>query len=425
MHVSGDRRGQLIGTGLAVLWLVTILLIDLLTHQAAFAPAILFAVSALIASAVLPPVPTSLFGVAAVGLTLSSNAWNHTWGTPQVWVRAADATLVSAAAVALSAVRVRREAQVARLVRIAEVAQKAMLPRLPAHIGPVAAGARYLSAAEDALVGGDLYDWFHSDRRICFVIGDVRGKGVGAVEQAARVIRAFRQSAAGGGDLATAASQMSAYLEPFLDDEEFVTASLVQIAGPDCMTLVSCGHPQPLLITRRGEARLVDLPAGLPLGLGSHYESVTVPWSPGDRLLLYTDGLSEARDARGEFLPVLPLAPLLRRADVDDALDGVLRQVREHVPGGRFTDDLAVLLLENADGQDGHAIDPRDTLVREAVQIPTLLDAVPETVPAGLADALPDGGSDSTTGTANGTPNSTTNGAAHEAVDRPEGALGG
>ena len=172
-----------------------------------------------------------------------------------------------------------------------------MLPLIPTHVGPVAAGTRYLSAAEDALVGGDLYDWFHSDQRICFIVGDVRGKGINAVEQAARVIRAFRQSAAGGADLAAAAAEMSTYIAPFLDDEEFVTAALVQVNGRDQMTLVSCGHPQPLLIAANGAARLLELPPCLPLGLGGIYESVTVPWAPGDRLLLYTDGLSEARDA--------------------------------------------------------------------------------------------------------------------------------
>ncbi len=68
----------------------------------------------------------------------------------------------------------------------------------------------------------------------------------------------------------------------------------------------------------------------------------------GDRLLLYTDGLSEARDERGEYLPLLQLAPLLRESSVEDALDGILAKVREHVPDGQLTDDLAALLLENA-----------------------------------------------------------------------------
>ena len=96
-----------------------------------------------------------------------------------------------------------------------------------------------------------------------------------------------------------------------------------------------------------------------------------MPWASGDRLLLYTDGLSEARDAHDEFLPVLPLAPLLRTATVEDALDNVLGEVRRHVPKGRFTDDLAMLLLENAGGNEQLAVDPRDTLVSSPAPMPT------------------------------------------------------
>src|SRR6478672_9048045 len=358
--MKGDRRGQLVGAALAALWFLVVLVAELSTGKPAFVPAILFALGPLIACAVLGPVPTTVFGVVGVGLVGLTSVRNGTWDTAQMWLRVVDVGLVSFAAVALAAVRVRREVQLDRMVRIAEVAQRAVLPLIPTHVGTVAAGARYLSAAEDALVGGDLYDWFHSDHRVCFIVGDVRGKGVGAVEQAARVIRAFRQSAAGDGDLASVAAQISTYLEAFLDDEEFVTATLVQIGDGDQMTLVSCGHPQPLLLSADGQARLLELPPCLPLGLGHLYESVTMPWAAGDRLLLYTDGLSEARDARGEFLPVLPLAPLLRTDGVDDALDRVLGEVRRHVPHGRFTDDLAVLLLENSDGHGQPTMDPRD-----------------------------------------------------------------
>ena len=388
MTLTGDRRRWLLGAGLASLWLVTVLIVDQTTDPS-FVPAVLYGVAPLIASAALPPVATAGFGVAAVTLTTASIHWNGTWGTAQTWIRIGDVTLVATAGVVLSAARTRREQQLARVSRIAEVAQRAVLPLVPTHVGPVAAGARYLSAAEDALVGGDLYDWFHSDRRICFVVGDVRGKGVGAVEQAARVIRAFRQSAAGGADLATAAAEMSTYIAPFLDDEEFVTAALVQVSGEQVM-LVSCGHPQPLLIAAGGAARLVDLPPCLPLGLGRIYESVTVPWAPDDRLLLYTDGVSEARDANDEFLPVLSLAPLLRTRTVEAALDNVLEEVRRHVPKGRFTDDLAVLLLENAGGSQQLAVDPRDSLVSSPAPLPprpvsqdapTAQPAVDESIP--------------------------------------------
>ncbi len=390
MKLTGDRRRRLFSAGLASLWLVTVLIVDQTTAPS-LVPAVLYGVAPLIASAALPPAATAGFGVVAVALTTASIHWNGTWGTAQTWVRIGDVALVAAAGVVLAALRTRREQQLARVSRIAEVAQRAVLPLIPTHVGPVAAGARYLSAAEDALVGGDLYDWFHSDRRICFIVGDVRGKGINAVEQAARVIRAFRQSAAGGADLATAAAEMSTYIAPFLDDEEFVTAALVQVDGSDQITLVSCGHPQPLLISPNGDSKLLDLPPCLPLGLGRIYESVTAPWAPGDRLLLYTDGLSEARDVHDEFLPVLPLAPLLHTGTVEDALDNVLGEVRRHVPRGRFTDDLAVLLLENAGGDEQLAVDPRDSLVSSTAPMPprsALQDA--STAPPAPAQLSPD-----------------------------------
>jgi len=77
-----------------------------------------------------------------------------------------------------------------------------------------------------------------------------------------------------------------------------------------------------------------------------------LPWAPGDRLLIYTDGLSEARDRRGRFLPLLPLAPLLAAGTVDTALDGLLDTVRGHVPDAELTDDLAVMLVESLSVED-------------------------------------------------------------------------
>lgn len=361
--MSSRDRGLWVGASLAAVWLVMVLLIDVVIASEALVLAVLYAISPLIACSVLPAVPTAGYAVAAVGLAVGSNAWGGEWDTAQMWVRVLDVALVSSAAVAVAAVRVRRERRLARVERIAEVAQRTILPVIPARVGSVTTGARYLSAAEDTLVGGDLFDWFHSDQRICFLVGDVRGKGLGAVEQAGRVIRAFRQSVAAGGDLATIAVQMNSYLLPFLDEEEFATAALVQLTDQGHITVVNCGHPPPLLVPRAGDPTFIEAPIGLPLGLGTDYEPATWPWSIGDRVLLYTDGLSEARDGDDEFLPLLPLAAVLRSADVEDALDALLRQVRRHVPAARFADDLAVLLLENSGVQEGAPLDSRDSLV--------------------------------------------------------------
>ena len=84
----------------------------------------------------------------------------------------------------------------------------------------------------------------------------------------------------------------------------------------------------------------------MPLGLGGASEHQTFAWHPGDRLLLYTDGLSDSRDADGVFLPLLDLAAVLVTGGVEAALDDLLSRVRHHVPDGALGDDLAVVLLE-------------------------------------------------------------------------------
>jgi hypothetical protein len=350
--MSGDwrteRRRQLAGAAVAAAWLVVVIALDRATPRPTLVLTDLFALSPLIACMTLPALPTAGFAVVSFAFAVASGSWNHTWGTTQQWIRLVDVLLICAAAVVVSAVRVRREGRLARMAMIAEVAQRTILPTLPGTVGQVALATRYVSAAEDTVVGGDLYDCYHSSTHVRFLVGDVRGKGIGAVEQAARVIRAFRQSAAIRETLPDVAREMSDYLIPFFDDEEFVTCLLVDGTRPGELTVVSGGHPPALLVRPDGRGELVEAPAGLPLGMfADRYSARTLPWHPGDRLLMYTDGLSEARDAEGEFLDVAGLAPLLTAGSVEEALDGILAALRRHVPGGRLTDDLAVVLLEN------------------------------------------------------------------------------
>jgi serine phosphatase RsbU (regulator of sigma subunit) len=293
---------------------------------------------------------TAGFAAAAVALVVLSGLYNQAWDTEQQWVRLLDVVLVGAAAVVIAEVRVRRERRFGHVATIAEVAQRAVLPALPASAADVRVTARYQSAVEDAVVGGDLYDCSLVGARVRFLVGDVRGKGLAAVEQAARVIRAFRQAAASETLLPDVSRDMDVYLTPFLGDEDFATALLVDASQRGRFTLLSCGHPPPMMIRADGTAELLTVPPGLPLGLGAGGEPVTASWGAGDRLLLYTDGLSEARDEQGRFLPLLELAPTLTAAPPDAALDGVLELVRRHVKGGRLGDDLAIVLLENTEG---------------------------------------------------------------------------
>ena len=344
-----NTRAVRLGACIAVAWLLLLSVVDVLVPPD-ISPDPLFALAALAAAAVMSARATAGFAAASVVLVVLSGLYNQAWDTTQQWVLLLDVVLVGAAAVVIAEVRVRRERRFGHVATIAEVAQRAVLPTLPAAAADVRVTARYQSAVEDAVVGGDLYDCSLAGTRVRFLVGDVRGKGLAAVEQAARVIRAFRQAAATETSLPDVASDVDAYLTPFMGDEDFATALMVDASDRDRVDLLSCGHPPPMLIRPDGTAELLTVPPGLPLGLGAGDESVTLSWEAGDRLLLYTDGLSEARDEQGRFLPLLELAPTLRAVQPDAALDGVLERVRRHIAGGRLGDDLAIVLLENTAG---------------------------------------------------------------------------
>jgi hypothetical protein len=342
MHTD---RAAAIGGYAAAAWLVLWTAVNLVAPSNV-APDTLYALAPLLVCAVMSWRGTALFAVAAVLLVVWSGWLNGTWSGVQQWIRLLDVVLVGSAAVGIAYIRVRREQQLARVTKIAEAAQRAILPSLPAGTEGLHMAARYLSAAEDAVVGGDLYDCcLEGYTRV--LVGDVRGKGLAAVEQAARVIRAFRQAAAAKPHLAEVASSMHTYLERFFGAEEFATALLVECSS-NTITLTSAGHPPAVLIRKDGAVSFVDLPAGLPLGIGDDFDATTMAWKPGDRLLLYTDGLSEARNADGEFLPLLEVCSRLGSGTIEDALTGLLEEVRRHVPHGDLGDDLAVVMLEHS-----------------------------------------------------------------------------
>lgn len=307
----------------------------------------LFALSPLIACAVLPPGRTAAFTTVAVAAAALSGYWNDTAATTQHLIRVLDVFVMGGAAVAVSTVRVRQARRLGRLEKLAEVAQRAVLPVIPAHVRRTDVAVRYESATRDTVIGGDLYDYYHSHSHTRFLIGDVRGKGIGAVEQAGRVIRAFRQAAAIHAGIDEVAAEMSAYLSLFFDEEEFVTAVLLDTTNPSRPLLVNAGHPAPLLVRVDGTYEFLETEADLPLGLGQGFSKWEFDWAPGDRLFLFTDGVSEARNAAGEFLPLRDLVPLLRGQTVETTLDLILARVRTHSLRGELGDDVALMLLEH------------------------------------------------------------------------------
>ena len=333
-------------TTTSVALLVVSLGADLLTPGSAQVLTVFYGLAPLIAAAVQGPAVTAAIGSVVTLLAGLSFVWNGL--SVQYVARWFDVLAVSTLSTVVAATRARRERALAETERIASAAQQALLPVLPDAVGRVTLRTRYHSATRTAQIGGDFFDFVADRGRLRLVLGDVSGKGVDAVAQAARVIRAFRQYGASEHDLVSVARRVDEYVEHFWNGEYYATAVFLELhdASPDLLTLVSAGHPPPLHCTRTGVTELPVHPC-LPLGLGPADEQTHHLWAPGDRLLLYTDGLVEARDEVGDFLPRAAIDKAVARGgpgELDRGLDALLEAVEQHAT--RFSDDLALLLLE-------------------------------------------------------------------------------
>jgi serine phosphatase RsbU (regulator of sigma subunit) len=254
-------------------------------------------------------------------------------------------TLASAASVVLTTTRERELEQVRT---VAEAAQRALLRPAPGRIGRLRVAVRYLAAAAEARIGGDLYEVLDTPYGTRVLLGDVQGKGLGAVETAADVLGVFRADARIEPDLARLAERLDSALAERRQNERFVTAVLLGVPpAQDLVEVVNCGHPPPLLRRRSGTVSEVEPPAyAPPLGLraltGDAIRSRTVDLEPGDLLLLYTDGVSETRNTDGRFYPLSARLAPLGGKEPGVVLDQLLADVVAYSADG-MTDDAALL----------------------------------------------------------------------------------
>jgi serine phosphatase RsbU (regulator of sigma subunit) len=330
---------------------------------------------------------TAMVGLLAVALCTVLSFSDDTVGSRQNNLTFLSIAGVTAAAMLASRIREHGQRELADMRMVAEAAQRVLLRPVPRRVGPVHAAVCYISAAARARIGGDLYEIVAMPRGVRLIVGDVQGKGLDAVETAAVVLGAFREAAHDEPDLAGVARRLETALGRNLTGEQFVTAVLAEVrAGEPCgvrragsvagaakgddlledaaednaedaetgrVALLNCGHPAPLVVRADGGIELAEPPdVSPPLGMAALAEAppamYEIPFAPGDQMLLYTDGVIEARDGSGAFYPLTERAHLIQGTDPEEALDKLRADLTRHV-GSPITDDAAMLLLRRRD----------------------------------------------------------------------------
>jgi serine phosphatase RsbU (regulator of sigma subunit) len=243
----------------------------------------------------------------------------------------------------------------ARLRTTAEAAQRLLLRELPLFADDVTVDGFYIAASHEALIGGDIYEVLPTPFGTRAVIGDVRGKGLPAMGAGSAVLTAFREGAYQEPTLETVVERMEQglmrYEKSVSNDggELFVTALVLEIAGPDAIRIIDCGHVPPFIIADDDVVEVGIEEPGLPLGLknlaAEPRRVQDLQMTSGSRLLACTDGVSEARDPAGNFYP---LADRLRSwPNLSTArMLPLLRADLEGHSLTELTDDVAVLVVE-------------------------------------------------------------------------------
>ncbi|MGW5606223.1 PP2C family protein-serine/threonine phosphatase [Streptomyces sp. NPDC003753] len=302
---------------------------------------------------------TGLVGALAVAAQFVIAVLHGGLTTTNHIVQLVTLAVLSTLTVIYGAIRERHHAQLAQVRSVAEAAQHVLLWPLPEQIGPLRVACLYLAAEDEAQIGGDLYAATRTDAAVRVLIGDVRGKGLSAIGEAALLLGAFREAAHRQASLLELAASLEQSVTRYLADfeppeefgERFATALLMEVSDTDPMTrMTSCGHPPPLLLSPGHVVTVPSVHPAPPMGIGGRPAEYTLDvfsFEPGDTLLLYTDGVIEARDAHNRFYPLADRVAQWTQAGPETLLHHVRRDLLAHA-GGRLDDDAALVALQRA-----------------------------------------------------------------------------
>jgi PAS domain S-box-containing protein len=257
--------------------------------------------------------------------------------------------------------------EIAELLRrehlIAEMLQQAILPaEVPERVVGYRIATRYQPALEEAQVGGDFYDVFKlSQGRIGILIGDVAGKGLQAairVAEARYSVRSYAYLDPSPAKVMTLAN--AALAQEDFEEGNMLTAFFAVVDPADnTMTYACAGHEPPLVCdAHKGITELAVTGPMLGILQGVVYSQQTYDLSPGDVVLMFTDGITEARHDTSIFFDKSGVVEYLKRTcdtEPDKIAEALLNAATAHA-GGSLQDDAAIVVLEvpsNGRGENG------------------------------------------------------------------------
>ena len=246
--------------------------------------------------------------------------------------------------------RIRENERFEADIRAAREVQEAMLPKELPTLEKWEIAAGYLPARE---VAGDFYDAIElPDNRLCVVVGDVCGKGLPAAVYMARVLGYFRVGAhVYNRDAAELMSFVNDLLAPEWTERTFVTAiCAIFDNNTGAVSICTAGHQDPLGANIHNRD-VGDTPAGngLPLGVmgGFAFDAACLDTSPGDTFLLYTDGVTEAKDAAGNLFGSDRLKRVMAEHDgtASELAEHIKTAVHDFAKGTAQSDDVTLAVI--------------------------------------------------------------------------------
>jgi hypothetical protein len=215
-------------------------------------------------------------------------------------------------------------------------------------------------------IGGDALDYAVNDGVLHVGVFDAMGHGLAAAGVAAFALSAYRHSRRRGYGLLETYASMDAAVRDQFPGDRYVTAVIAQLhLETGRLTWVSAGHPPPLVIRDARLTRTLSAPPAAPLGIpleGPPAELAEESLEPGDLLLLYTDGLTEARQRNGEMFTLHGLGEFVEReAAAGQTAPETLRRLRQAIverQAGGLKDDATAVLVEWRRGSEADLLPP-------------------------------------------------------------------